>query len=133
MNLLSKVLVVDDSTQIHLAYKMILMRYRCEIIEALNGQEGLHKLNNSPDINLMIIDINMPLMSGLEFVKKVKETERFKLIPIIIASTAGKESDADTCLALGASGCIKKPFTSSQLQKLIETLLPAVVREPSSK
>lgn len=128
MDLLNKVLVVDDSVQMHLAYKMILIRYRCDVIEALNGQEGLHKLTKDPDINLMIIDVNMPLMSGLEFVRTVKEMEGHKLIPIIMASTAGKEADADSCLALGANGCIKKPFTSSELHALIETLFPAVRR-----
>ncbi len=128
MNLLNKVLVVDDSAQMHLAYKMILIRYRCDVIEALNGRDGLHKLTTTPTINLMIIDVNMPRMSGLEFVRKVKEVEDYKFIPIIVTSTAGKEADADSCLTLGANGCIKKPFTSSELHTLIETLFPAVRR-----
>ncbi len=126
MSPIKKVLVVDDSAQMNLAYKMILSRYRCEIIEALNGQDGLHKLANSPGIDVMIIDINMPLMSGLEFVRAVKEQKRFDHIPVIVASTTGKEKEAEECLALGANSCIKKPFTSSELHAHIEKLFPEV-------
>ncbi len=131
--MLKKVLVVDDSAQMHLAYKMILTRYRCDVIEALSGQQGLHKLANDPAINIMIIDVNMPLMSGLEFVRTIKEMKRYDHIPIIIASTAGKETDAVECLALGASGCIKKPFTSSEMHALIETLYPAAKNGPHTR
>ncbi len=120
--MLKRVLVVDDSVQMHLAYKMILSRYQCEIIEALNGHEGLRKLANNPDIDAMIIDVNMPLMSGLEFVRSVREMKRFDHVPVIIVSTAGKEKEAEECLALGAKSCIKKPFTSSELHAHIEKL-----------
>ncbi len=130
MSPIRKVLVVDDSAQMHLAYKMILTRYQCEIIAAMNGHEGLHKLSNTPDIDAMIIDVNMPLMSGLEFVRSVKEAKRFDHIPVIIASTAGMEKESAECLALGANSVIKKPFTSSELHEHIETLFPEVKRRP---
>ncbi len=124
MSPIKKVLVVDDSSQMNFAYKMILSRYRCEVIEALNGQDGLHKLANNPGIDVMIIDVNMPLMSGLEFVRTVKEQKRFDHIPVIVASTTGKEREAEECLTLGANSCIKKPFTSSELHAHIEKLFP---------
>ena len=68
--MLKKVLVVDDSALIHQMYKMVLMRYKCEIVDALNGQDGLDKLAKNPDANLVLLDINMPLMNGLDFIKK---------------------------------------------------------------
>ncbi len=126
MPAIKKVLIVDDSSQMAFAYKMILSRYRCDIIEAISGQEGLHKLVLHPDVDVMIVDINMPLMSGLEFVRALRELKRHDHIPVIIASTAGKENEAAECLALGANRCIRKPFTSSELHAHLEALFPEV-------
>jgi two-component system chemotaxis response regulator CheY len=120
--MLKKVLVVDDSALIHQMYKMVLMRYRCEIVQALNGQDGLDKLEKHPDVSMMLVDINMPLMNGLEFVQKVKAIEKYNTIPIIIVSTEGKEEDTKRGLALGAQGYVKKPFQPSDLHSLIGKL-----------
>jgi two-component system chemotaxis response regulator CheY len=122
--MLKKVLVVDDSALIHQMYKMVLMRYKCDIIDALNGQDGLDKLAKNTDINLILLDINMPLMNGLEFIKKVKELGKYDHIPIIIVSTEGKEEDTMRGLSLGAKGYVKKPFQPSDLHTLIEKLYP---------
>jgi two-component system chemotaxis response regulator CheY len=120
--MLKKVLVVDDSALIHKMYKMVLMRYKCEIIDALNGQEGLEKLEKNPDTGLILLDINMPVMSGIEFIKKVKALEQYSRIPIVMVSTEGKEEDTLRGLALGAAGYVKKPFQPSDLHALIEKL-----------
>ncbi|MEK6742814.1 MAG: response regulator [Nitrospirota bacterium] len=123
--MLKKVLVVDDSALIHQMYKMVLMRYRCEIVQALNGQDGLDKLDKNPDVGMMLVDINMPLMNGLEFIQKVKALEKYNTIPIIIVSTEGKEEDTKRGLALGAQGYVKKPFQPSDLHSLIGKLFDA--------
>ena len=123
--MLKKVLVVDDSALIHQMYKMVLMRYKCEIIDALNGQEGLDKLAKNSDADLILLDINMPLMNGLEFIKKLKDLGKFNHIPIVIVSTEGKEEDTIRGLALGAKGYVKKPFQPSDLHALIEKLYPS--------
>lgn len=117
--MLKKVLVVDDSALIHQMYKMVLMRYRCQIVNALNGQEGLDKLEQNPDVSMMLVDINMPLMNGLEFIQKVKATGKYDNIPIVIVSTEGKEEDTQRGLAMGAKGYVKKPFQPSDLHSLI--------------
>ncbi len=117
--MLKKVLVVDDSALIHQMYKMVLMRYRCQIINALNGQEGLDKLEKNPDVSMMLVDINMPLMNGLEFIQKVKALGKYDNVPIVIVSTEGKEEDTQRGIALGASGYVKKPFQPSDLHNLI--------------
>jgi len=122
MNLL-KVLVVDDSAALQQIYKITLARYHCQTISALSGPEGLSALAGNPDINLLIVDINMPHMSGLEFIKKVKEQEAYRTIPLIIVSTRGKENDAKEALAF-AQGNLIKPFISSEVHTLIEGLFP---------
>lgn len=122
--MLKKVLVIDDSALIHQMYKMVLMRYKCAIVNALNGQEGLDKLAKNGDINLVLLDINMPVMNGLDFIKKAKEVGTYNHIPIIVVSTEGKEEDTMKALSLGAKGYVKKPFQPSDLHALIDKLYP---------
>ena len=124
--MLKKVLVVDDSALIHQMYKMVLMRYRCKVVDALNGQEALDKLEQNPDVDMMLVDINMPLMNGLEFIQKVKAQGKYDAIPIIIVSTEGKEEDTQRGLAIGAKGYVKKPFQPSDLHALISKLFGPV-------
>ena len=123
--MLKKVLIVDDSALIHQMYKMMLMRYRCTIVDAQNGQDGLDKLAKHPDIGLVLLDINMPVMNGLEFIKKVKALGTHTHIPIIIVSTEGKEEDTKRGIDLGARGYVTKPVNAGDLHALIETLIPA--------
>jgi two-component system, chemotaxis family, chemotaxis protein CheY len=122
--MLKKVIVIDDSALIHQMYKMVLMRYKCEIVAAQNGQDGLEKLAKNPDADLILLDINMPLMNGLEFIKKVREIGKYDHVPIVIVSTEGKEEDTMRGLALGAKGYVKKPFQPSDMHALIEKLYP---------
>ncbi len=123
--MLKKVLVVDDSALIHQMYKMVLMRYHCQIVDAINGQDGLDKLAKHPDVNLILLDINMPVMNGIEFIKKVKAAGSYEQIPIVMVSTEGKEEDTLRGLALGAKGYVKKPFQPSDLHALIEKIYPS--------
>lgn len=118
-------MVVDDSNLIHQMYKMVLMRYRCAVVHAQNGQDAMDKLAQNPDVNLLLVDINMPVMNGLDFIKKIKEAAVYDHIPIIIVSTEGKEEDTNRGLALGARGYVKKPFQPSDLHTLIDALCPA--------
>lgn len=116
-----KVLVVDDSAPLHQIYKIILMRYKCDMISAFNGQEGLDKLTEHPDVNLLIVDLAMPRMSGLEFIKKVKQQEGLKNISIIVVTSPGGEKDTEEACVF-AQGKVKKPFTSNELHALLEKL-----------
>jgi two-component system chemotaxis response regulator CheY len=118
---LSKIIVVDDSAALQQMYKVTLSRYKCRIISVLSGEEGLNALADNPDTNLLMVDINMPSMSGLEFIKKVKEQEAYRDIPIIIVSTRGREEDAAEAAAL-AQGNLSKPFTSNEVHALIESV-----------
>ncbi len=122
MNIQNKVLVVDDSAPLHQIYKIILMRYKFHVIPALSGQEGLDKLAEHPDVNLLIVDLAMPRMSGLEFIKKIKEQERFNHIPTIVVASRGREIDVEEASTF-AQGNLRKPFTSNELHALIEKLV----------
>jgi two-component system chemotaxis response regulator CheY len=122
--MLKKVLVVDDSALIHQMFRMALQRYKCAIIFAKDGQAALDLLAQHPDVDLILLDINMPIMSGLEFLKKVKTLDSYSRIPVVIQSTAGEEEDTKRGMELGAAGYVTKPIQTAALHALIQKLVP---------
>lgn len=121
--MLQKVLIVDDSSLIHQMYKLVFMRYKdCKIVSAMNGLEALDKLSQESGIQLVLLDINMPVMNGLQFLENIQKEGIHRGLPIIIVSTEGKEEDTLRGLSMGARGYVKKPFQPSELHELIERL-----------
>lgn len=130
--MIKKVLVVDDSELIHSMYKLILKKYPgCETLKAMNGKEALDVLEKDSAVDIILLDINMPIMNGIQFLEVAKKQPSTKSIPVIIISTEGKEEDTLRGLGLGASGYIVKPFKSSQLHALIETIVMKVANPAS--
>jgi two-component system, chemotaxis family, chemotaxis protein CheY len=124
MAVLNKVLVIDDSQLIHSMYKLVLNRYEgCKIVDAMNGLEALDILSRENDFDLILLDINMPVMNGLQFMEKIKKEHIYKYIPVIVISTEGKEDDTLRALKLGAWGYVVKPFKPHMLHDLIEKVL----------
>jgi len=122
--MLKKILVVDDSELIHNMYRLILKKYDgCTLVKAMNGREGLDQLAVEEGIELILLDINMPVMNGLQFLEAVKKKAEYAHIPVIIISTEGREDDTLRGLSLGARGYIVKPFKSAMLHGLIESVL----------
>jgi two-component system chemotaxis response regulator CheY len=120
--MLRKILAVDDSALIHQMYKLFLSRYKnCKLVSAMNGLEALDKLGQEEGIDLILLDINMPVMNGLEFLQRLQKEPAYQNIPVIIISTEGKEEDTIRGLKMGAKGYVKKPFQASELHGLIET------------
>ena len=123
---LKKILIVEDSELHQKLYDAILLLYKKRgviLIRAFNGKEALEKLYAHSDINLIILDINMPVMSGLEFLQKIKNEQALKLIPVIICSTEGKDEDIMLGLRMGADAYIKKPFKPEELHRIIEKIM----------
>jgi len=112
-----KVLVVEDSRLIHKMYEVMLRP--CMLIAAHDGREGLTRLEENPDVDVIILDINMPHMTGLQFLGQVKAKPEFAQIPVIIVSTEGKEEDVARGLQAGAVAYLKKPFQREDLLKII--------------
>lgn len=115
-----KILVVDDSKLIHKMFEVLLRQY--ELVHAHDGLEALQCLGNQPEIDLILLDINMPRMSGLEFLNQVKSDGAFQEIPVVIISTEGKEEDTIRGLEAGATAYIKKPFGNQELLEVIQRL-----------
>jgi two-component system, chemotaxis family, chemotaxis protein CheY len=121
---LSKVLIVDDSQLIHSMYRLVLNRYKsCKIMDAMNGLEALDMLSREGDFDLILLDINMPVMNGLQFMEKIKKENLYQQISVIVISTEGKEEDTLRALKLGASGYLVKPFKPHMLYELIDKII----------
>lgn len=118
-----KVLIVDDSRIFHGSYMLYLKSYNCSFAHALNGQEALDVLAVMDDIDLILLDVNMPVMNGIQFLEKAGAVGITGRIPVIIVSTEGKEADVLRGLRLGAKGYLKKPFQPTELQELVGKIL----------
>ncbi|HEY7545244.1 MAG TPA: response regulator [Blastocatellia bacterium] len=119
-------LVVDDSTTFRQLLCMSLVRLdgitEDNITQAFDGADALKKVQNG-QFDLVLTDIKMPNMDGLEFVSKVRNELNRKDLPIIIISTKGAEDDIERGMQMGANGYLSKPISMSQLRELVTTLL----------
>jgi two-component system chemotaxis response regulator CheY len=116
-------LVVDDSTAMRQLISFALRRLPgIEIVEAVDGVDALKKLPENK-FDLIITDINMPVMDGLKLVKLIKGNPVYKDIPVIIVTTAGAVEDREKGLALGAEAYIAKPIQTSNLLKKIQEII----------
>src|SRR5690606_31282771 len=93
------------------------------LIFARNGLEGLDRLAEESPVHLMIVDINMPQMDGLEFLRRAREELDAAHIPAIVITTEGDPTDRSEAEAAGATAYLRKPWTPEQLREAIEPLL----------
>jgi two-component system chemotaxis response regulator CheY len=118
-----KVLVVEDSPTMRQLIVFALKRIRnFQIVEANDGVDGLKKLS-AEKFDLILTDINMPIMDGLKLVSMVRNDPNYKEVPIIIITTEGAAEDRDRALALGANAYITKPIQTMQILDTVKRLL----------
>jgi CheY-like chemotaxis protein len=115
-----KVLVVDDSKLMHKMYEVMLRQY--PLVYALDGRQALDRLQEHPDVDLVLLDVNMPNMNGLEFLAQVRAERSRDDLAVIIISTEGREEDTTRGLEAGASAYIKKPFQTEEILDVISRL-----------
>lgn len=119
----NKVLVVDDAPLVHRIYGSILKGVT--LIGAPDGAAGLRALAEHADVDLILLDINMPVMNGVEFMTQVKQHATAAKIPVIVVSTEDKDFETIAALRAGAAAFIAKPFRGPDLLDLISKLPPA--------
>jgi two-component system chemotaxis response regulator CheY len=119
------ILIVDDSSTIR---KIII---RCightqiavgTLFEACDGEEALNIMRQQ-QIHLVMTDINMPKMNGLELLARLKSEDKWKEVPVLLISTEGRMETVLDAANKGAAGYVKKPFTAGDIQAKIEPLL----------
>jgi two-component system chemotaxis response regulator CheY len=89
----------------------------------MNGLEALDILSRESDFDIILLDINMPVMNGIQFMEKLHGENLYRHIPVIVISTEGREEDTLRALKLGAVGYVVKPFKPHLLHELIEKIL----------
>ena len=119
-----KVLVVDDSVTMVMSLKLTLTMNGFEVETACNGQDALDKLNAGLRPNLILTDINMPVMGGLELIGKVRAVPGLKFTPILTLTTESTTAKRDEGKRAGATGWIVKPVSGDDLIKVIKKVLP---------
>ena len=120
-----RTLIVDDSSVMRKIVARALQQGGvsiAEILEAGNGAEALEILRGRK-VDLVLSDINMPVMDGLEFVRQLQGVENAKGVPVVMITTEGSESHVMQAISNGARGYIRKPFTPEQMKKHVLPLL----------
>ena len=124
----SDVLVVDDSAAIRKILQRVLRQTGMAIRtihEAGDGQEALAVLG-AQKVDLVLSDINMPKMDGLQLLASIKASPEWRLIPVVMITTEGGETKVAEAVKLGAAGYVRKPFTAEQVKERVLPLLAAV-------
>jgi two-component system chemotaxis response regulator CheY len=120
-----RALIVDDSSVMRKIVERSLRQAGIEIsrvFEAGNGAEGLAILSENA-VELILCDINMPIMDGLEFLKGLPGVSNAKGVPVVMITTEGSEAHVVQAISLGARGYIRKPFTPDQVKEHVIPLL----------
>ena len=120
-----RVLIVDDSSVMRKIVERSLRQAGiniAQVLEAANGAEALGVLNQSK-VDLILCDINMPVMDGIEFLRQLQSVANAKGVPVVMITTEGSESHVVQALSIGARGYIRKPFTPEQVRQHVVPLL----------
>jgi two-component system chemotaxis response regulator CheY len=123
-----RALIIDDSSVMRKIVERSLRQAGIEldqVVEAGNGVEALVALRDHA-VDLILCDINMPVMDGLEFVRQMKTVDKGKGVPVVMITTEGGESRVVEALSNGARGYIRKPFTPEQVK---EHVLPVLEKK----
>jgi two-component system, chemotaxis family, chemotaxis protein CheY len=118
------VLIVDDSAAIRKILQRVLRQAEVpigQVFEAGDGAEALEKLKTAT-VGLILSDINMPNMDGLQFLSALKAQDAFKNVPVVMVTTEGSQSKVMEAVQLGAKGYVRKPFTAEQIKEKLDGL-----------
>ena len=118
------ILVVDDSATMVLSLKTTLTMSGFQVETAGNGQMALEKLNAGVKPNLILTDINMPVMGGMELIGKVRALPGFRFVPILTLTTESESSKREEGKKQGATGWLVKPIDGNDLLAVIRKVLP---------
>jgi two-component system, chemotaxis family, chemotaxis protein CheY len=117
-----KALVVEDSTTIRMILRVILRKLGFDVVEAGNGREGLERLREMTQTNVVLVDWNMPEMNGIEFIRAVRADRGYDVLPLIMVTTNTELENVTEALSAGANEYIMKPFTSDMIREKLELM-----------
>jgi two-component system chemotaxis response regulator CheY len=124
MDMPKTILIVDDSNTMLMSLRNSLEIAGFKVLEANDGSVALKSLQNGAKPDLIITDINMANMGGIEFISKARALPGFRFIPILALTTESQEDKRDEARKLGATGWLLKPVSGTDLNKIIKQVLP---------
>ena len=108
-------LVIDDSRAVRLLISSILREQGFEVCDAAHGQEGLQRLQDNAESRLVLVDWNMPVMDGLEFIQAVRRQREWDSVQIVMVTTETESQQVQRAMTAGANEYVMKPFTREVL------------------
>lgn len=121
---MKNILIVDDSESIRAVVGLALREAGYNVTAGINGQDGLRLLLDSKEkIDLIISDLNMPIMDGITFLKEVRKLDQYKYLPLLILTTESQETKKMEAKNAGATGWIIKPFVKEKLLAVVKKVL----------
>lgn len=115
----SSIMTVDDSSSMRQMVSFVLRGAGYNVLEAVDGQDALAKLTGT-SVNMVITDLNMPLMDGIELIRRLRALPSYKFTPIVLLTTESQPEKKQQGKAAGATGWIVKPFTPEQLLAVVK-------------
>ena len=120
----STVLIVDDSATILMSMETILHKAAFTVAKAASGEEAVAKLEGGLKPNLIITDIHMPGMNGIDLIRKVRTMPGLQFLPILVVTTESQQAKRDEARAAKATGWLVKPVQPDDLLKVVKQILP---------
>jgi signal transduction histidine kinase/DNA-binding response OmpR family regulator/HAMP domain-containing protein len=118
-----KILLVDDDVRNIFSLTSALEQHGLEVIFAENGREGIERLRDNPDVDIMLVDIMMPEMDGYETMQEIRRYPEYRDLPIVAVTAKAMKGDREKCLEAGASDYIAKPVDLDQLLAVLRVQL----------
>ena len=123
-----RILLVDDDVRNIFALTSALEQRGAIVEIGRNGLEALAKLDSVPDIDLVLMDVMMPEMDGLEATRRIRQDKRFDNLPVIAVTAKAMKDDQEQCLAAGANDYLAKPVDLDRLFSLLRVWMPKMER-----
>lgn len=117
------IMTVDDSAAMRQMVSFTLKQGGYEVIEAVDGEDAWSKIGGAKKVHLLVTDLNMPKMDGIQLIRKVRSDPRFKYVPIIMLTTESQASKKQEGKVAGATGWIVKPFRPEQLLAVVKKVV----------
>ena len=118
-----KILIVDDDIRNIFAMTSLLERYQMQIFSAETGKTALERLETTPDVDVVLMDIMMPEMDGYDTMRAIRKFAKFRTLPVIALTAKAMKGDREKCIDAGASDYIAKPVDSAELLSMLRVWL----------
>lgn len=129
---MSKVLIVDDSEIVRRQIVDLLSNEELTLLQAVDGQDGLEKLREHPDTGLVLCDVNMPRLNGIEFLEQAKAEDAICSVPFVMVTTEGSVALIRQAKQAGAKGWIIKPFKEGVILSVTRRIIDRQTRDAAT-